>query len=202
MTEELKKPEMTIKDIQAKAEEKHCAVQKALVFIEEFLKEPMCGKCFPCALGSYEARVRLQMLSEGTATSSDIDVIKRIADRMFESSRCKKGKDTADFIINSLKKDISVYEAHISGSCQEGECTELIVYRIIPDLCVMCGICKDICKDNAIIGEKKKPYLSGYLPFEIAQKRCTKCGDCVDACPYAAIEIILSKEAETEPVRA
>jgi NAD-dependent dihydropyrimidine dehydrogenase PreA subunit len=59
----------------------------------------------------------------------------------------------------------------------------------------MCGICQDVCKDNAIIGEKRKPYLSGYLSFEIVQKRCTKCSECIKVCPYNAIEL---KEIKAE----
>jgi len=40
------------------------------------------------------------------------------------------------------------------------------------------------------------PYMSGYLPFEIRQKRCTKCGECIKVCPVDAIEIIEIKTAE------
>jgi len=49
MTQEKKKP-VKMEDVQAKADEKACPVQRSLVFIEEFLAEPMCGKCFPCAM--------------------------------------------------------------------------------------------------------------------------------------------------------
>ena len=58
MTENEKKV-VKMEDVQAKAEEKQCPVQQALVYVEEFLAGPMCGRCFPCSMGSYEARIRL-----------------------------------------------------------------------------------------------------------------------------------------------
>ncbi|NIN07007.1 MAG: 4Fe-4S dicluster domain-containing protein, partial [Armatimonadetes bacterium] len=62
--------------------------------------------------------------------------------------------------------------------------------------CILCGLCKEACKYDAILGEKAEPYLSGYLPFEIRQRRCVKCGDCIKVCPVDAIEIIDIKTAE------
>jgi NAD-dependent dihydropyrimidine dehydrogenase PreA subunit len=80
------------------------------------------------------------------------------------------------------------------------KCSAIFEYNIMPDKCTLCGICLDACKDNAIIGEKTKPHLSGYLPFEIAQKRCTKCGECIKVCPEGAIEFIST--GDKEPVGA
>lgn len=200
MTEE-KKKEIKMEDIRARAEEKKCPVQKSLVFVEEFLAGPMCGKCFPCSLGSYETAVRLRRFIEGIAIDEDIDSIKRIASIMDETSRCKKGKDTAKFIMEKI--DSGEFAVHLAGSCSVGECKDLSEYIIIPGKCTMCGICLDACKDNAIIGEKRKSYLSGYLPFEIVQKRCTKCGECMKVCKYNAVRLVSAKEmAETEPVGA
>jgi ferredoxin len=183
-----------MEDVRVKVEEKKCPVQKSLVFIEEFLAGPMCGKCFPCSLGSYEARIRVKRIIEGTATEEDIDSLKRIASNMLEASMCKKGKDTAKYIMENI--DSSEYTEHLSGICSSKECIELVKYIIIPEQCTMCGICQDVCKDNAIIGEKRKPYLSGYLPFEIIQPRCTKCGDCIKVCPTGAIIIVDVKDRE------
>ena len=188
MTPEETKKEKKLEDIKQEANEKNCPVQRALVFIDEFLKGPMCGRCFPCSLGSYETRVRLRRFTQGTATEEDVDSLKRIADNMFEASLCKKGKDTAKFILENI--DSGEFSGHLSGKCNSGECTTLIKYIIIPEQCTMCGICQEVCKDNAIVGEKKKSYLSGYLPFEIVQKRCTKCGECIKVCPTGAIEIV------------
>ncbi len=184
--------ELKVEDIKTLAEEKGCPLQKALYYITEFLPGPMCGRCFPCALGSYEVKVRLQNIVEGSGTEADIFTIKRIVTEMFEASMCKKGKDTAKFILEWIETD--VYKEHVEGRCRDRECIAFIEYRVIPEMCTMCGICQDICKYNAIIGEKKKPYLSGYLPFEIRQKRCTKCGDCIKVCPTEAIIIVDVKE--------
>ncbi len=199
MTEE-KKKEIKMEDIKTRANEKKCPVQKSLVFIEEFLAGPMCGKCFPCSLGSYEAGIKIKEIIEGTATEEDIVSLKSIASNMLVASRCKKGKDTAKFITENI--DLSEYTEHLSGICSSKECIELVKYIIIPEQCTMCGICQDVCKDNAVIGEKRKSYLSGYLSFEIVQKRCTKCGECIKVCPYGVIKLISSKEmAEKESAK-
>ena len=200
MTEEEKK-EVKMKDVQEKADEKKCPVQRSLVFIEEFLDGPMCGKCFPCSMGTYEERIRLKRVIEGTATEEDIETIKNISSHMQVASMCKKGKDTANYILEQI--NTNEYASHISGECANGECKECIKYIIIPENCTMCGDCLDACKDFAIIGEKKKKFLSGYLPFEIVQKRCTKCGECIKVCKYDAIKQVSAKElAEVEKVGA
>jgi ferredoxin len=198
MTEKDSK-QIKMEDVQAKADEKKCPVQKSMVFMEEFLTGPMCGRCFPCSMGSYEARIRIKKLIDGTATNEDIETIKRISSHMQVTSRCKKGKDTAKYIMENM--DSGEFSAHLSGICASNECVDHIKYVIIPEKCTMCGDCLDACKDNAIIGEKKKTYLSGYLPFEIVQKRCTKCGECIKVCKDGAIKLVSAKEmAEAEKV--
>ncbi len=194
MTQEKEQKEKKLEDIKKEADEKKCPVQKSLYFIEEFLAGPMCGKCFPCSLGSYEARIRLKRVAGGAAADEDIASIKRIASNMLEASRCKKGKDTAKFILDNI--DLKEFTEHVSGICSNNECLEYFKYIIIPEKCTMCGLCFDVCKDNAITGEKRKSYLSGYHPFEIAQKRCTKCGECIKVCPTGAIIVVNSRERE------
>lgn len=194
MSETPKKDETTkkdMKDVLAAVEQIKCAVQRSEKFVEEFLSEPMCGKCHPCALGSYEALVRLKRISGGRGKQEDVDAVRRIAEDMLEGSRCIKGKDTAKFLLEELQT--GSFTEHLEGHCEERECPALIIYRVIPEKCVVCGLCKDACKYYAIQGEKKVSYRSGYIPFEIRQKRCVKCGDCVAACPYGAIEVIEEK---------
>ena len=184
-------PKKDMKDVLAAVENIKCMVQKSQKFVEEFLSEPMCGKCHPCALGSYEALVRLKRISSGIATQGDVAAIQRIADDMLESSRCIKGKDTAKFLLTALKTE--AFSQHLGGHCEEHECPAYVTYRIIPEKCVLCGDCQKACRYNAIQGEKKVSYRTGYLPFEVRQKRCVKCGDCLPACSYGAIEVIEEK---------
>ncbi|MCL4457546.1 MAG: 4Fe-4S binding protein [Nitrospirae bacterium] len=188
--------ELKVEDIKKSAEEKGCPVQKALYYITEFLSGPMCGRCFPCALGTYEAKIRLRNIVEGRGTEADLSAVERIAEDMAEGSLCKKGKDTAKFILEWM--GTGVYKEHIEGRCPSRECAAFIEYRIIPEKCIMCGLCKNVCKYGAILGEKKESYKSGYMPFEIRQKRCVKCGDCISVCPTDAIVIIQKKQVEVE----
>lgn len=189
--------ELKVEDIKKEAEEKRCPVQRTLYYIEKFLSDPMCGKCFPCALGTYEAKTRLKDIISGKGKEADIFVLRRIANEMIVASRCKKGKKTARFILEWMKTEY--FNEHIEGRCPDKECLAYIEYRIDPDKCIMCGECQVVCKFNAITGEKKRHYLSGYLHFEIMRKRCTKCSECIKVCPTNAIEIIdIKAEAEVK----
>ena len=183
-----------VEDIKTEAETKGCPVQKSLYYITGFLAGPMCGKCFPCALGSYETRTILNNIIEGRGSEEDLFSLKKIADEMLISSRCKKGKDTAKFILEW--RDTGVFREHVEGRCPDRICACLSEHRIIPEKCNMCGLCKDVCEYGAIHGEKTKPYRSGYLPYEIRQKKCVNCGECIKVCPTDAIIVIDIKSKE------
>ncbi len=190
----IEKKELKVEDIKQMAEGKGCPVQKALFYVTEFLSGPMCGKCFPCSLGSFEARVRLEKIIEGSGSEEDLAAIRRIASGMAEASMCKKGKDTARFILEWM--ETGVFLEHVHGRCPDEQCPAFIEYRIIPGVCTICGECKEVCKYNAILGEKRKPFKSGCLPFEIRQKRCAKCGECIKVCPSGAIVRIAVRDSE------
>lgn len=184
--------ELKVEEIRAEAESNvKCPVKRGLYYMTAFISGSMCGRCLPCALGSYEAGERLRNLVEGKGKETDLLALKQIMNGMMEGSLCKKGKDTARFVLEWMSTGI--YEEHVEGRCPDEECVSLMEYRIIPGKCVMCGICKEVCSYRAIIGEKKTPYLSGFPPFEIKQKMCVKCGNCLDACTYRAIEVLVGK---------
>jgi MinD superfamily P-loop ATPase len=169
-----------------------CPVRKAAYYVDTFLRDLMCGRCFPCALGTYEAAIILRDIIAGNATQADIDALRRIADVMLMASRCRKGRDSAQFIMEMLKAE--AFAEHITGSCPVRECTFYSEYRIISEQCIMCGECQAVCAYNAVVGEKKVSYLSGYLPFSIISKRCTRCGECLKVCPNDAIRVVDRKD--------
>lgn len=184
-------------EIRKEAEQKACAVQSALTFIEEFIAGLMCGRCYPCSLGTEEAKIRLIRLSQhlDDASESDIQSLKRIASKMIESSYCKKGRDTGRFLIEKITSAEEEFRLHLSGICPKRECISSIEYVINPDLCIACGACAKRCKYDAIKG-KTVEFPAGYLPFEIKQKVCVRCWECVSVCPTGAIEVISKTKEE------
>jgi formate hydrogenlyase subunit 6/NADH:ubiquinone oxidoreductase subunit I len=187
-----------VDDIKNDAESIKCPVERSRYLMAEFLAGPMCGRCFPCSMGSYEARILLKNLMNSNSSEEEVRHIKTIAEEMLVASMCKKGKDIAKYILEWM--DTDVFNKHLEGICPEKTCKSFIEYRIIPEKCTMCGICSKICKYNAIHGEKVKPFMSGFHPFEIRQQKCVKCGDCLDVCPTEAIILVDAKATEAVEV--
>ncbi len=184
-----------VEDIRKEAEQRACTVQKSILLMDDFLKGPMCGRCFPCAFGSYEALVRLRNIEQRQATEADLEALRRIAHEMDWASFCKKGKDVAKFFSEWLESED--FKAHLEGVCPTGECRAYIRYKIIGEKCTNCDECRKVCPDHAIIGQKRKrPYESGLLPYEIRDLRCSRCGKCLEVCPEGAIVVIQRKTGE------
>ena len=189
--------DITVDEIRKDAEEKACAVQRALTFVEEFIAGPMCSRCYPCSLGTEEAKIRLIRLSQhlDDADESDIEALRRIAFYMIEGSYCKKGRDTGRFLAELLESSPEEFRVHLSGICPKRECISSIEYVVNPDLCIACGACKKRCKYDAVEGKTAEPS-EGFLPFEIRKKVCVRCGECVSVCPTGAIEVISRTKEE------
>lgn len=187
-----------LEDIQKEAEERACPVQMMKYFVEEFIEGPMCSKCYPCSLGTAEAMIRLNRLSihPGDAGESDRRALQRIAEQMIDASFCKKGKDTGRFILSTMVRSEEEIRQHLAGICPKKECRGLVEYIIRPESCIMCGKCLEVCQYNAVIGEPRERYRSGYLPFEIRLQRCTRCGECMKVCPTGAIEVVTKSTGE------
>ncbi len=162
-----------------------CPAQRALRHLDAFLADPMCGQCFPCALGTYEARTRLESMTRGEGTDDDVRVLERIAAAVLEGSKCRKGKDAARFLAEAIATP--GFGEHAAGVCQDRECRSLTTYAVASDICVRCGACKAACVNDAIFGEPQQAFRAGYPAFEIRQRRCERCGECAAACPHGAL---------------
>jgi NADH:ubiquinone oxidoreductase subunit F (NADH-binding)/uncharacterized Fe-S center protein/(2Fe-2S) ferredoxin len=199
ITEEKEEPigEITIDEIRRDAEAKSCSVQQALTFIQEFIEGPMCSRCYPCSLGTEEAKIRLIRLSQhlDEASEADIKALKRISAHMIEGSYCKKGRDTGRFLADKIASAEEEFRLHLAEICPKRECISSLEYVINPDLCISCGACAKRCKYNAVKGEIKESPV-GFLPFEIKRTECVRCGECVSVCPTGAIEVISRTKEE------
>ena len=92
-----------VEDIKKEAEEKHCPVQRSLYYIENFLSDSMCGKCFPCAYGTYEAKIRLKNIISGIGTDADFAILRRIAEDARPHQVHRQTWQTRPSNTNSLK---------------------------------------------------------------------------------------------------
>lgn len=168
-----------------------CNVLLMLRHLEKFSDEKMCGKCYPCRIGTEDAIRILRRMVGGAGEEGDVDKLKAIASVMKAASFCKLGRDAGGALADSISEHRIEYEQHISEKlCVQRECDGLITYRIVPYRCTMCGACKKVCEFDAIIGEEFLPYSTENLPYRIIPRRCRNCGICVSACPENAIEVV------------
>lgn len=182
-----------VEDIFKEADLRSCPIQKLLYSLTEFIKDVMCGKCFPCAFGTEEARIISIKLSQYVRgiNEKDVDALKRIGFNLVTGSFCKKGKDMGSFILDTVEPFYEEIKKHIVDKCPYEECVNIVNYFINPDLCNKCGECFRICKYYSII-RKKSPYSPDYFSYEIDQTKCIKCGDCIEVCPENAIDVIVN----------
>lgn len=168
-----------------------CAVLIALEFLRGFAEDKMCGKCLPCMLGVAQMVDILEAITKAEGKEEDIRMLEAISSAVVDTARCKLGKDAAGFILESLTTSREEYEEHIDEKhCAKKSCEALINYSIIPERCTLCGVCKEVCPVDAVVGEKLIPYLSDNRPYYIKGKRCNRCGECLAVCEAGAIEIV------------
>ena len=70
---------------------------------------------------------------------------------------------------------------------------QYLQHVIDPDLCVSCGLCSELCENEAILDNfgrptKMKPRELWKTPI-IDRKTCVGCSLCVEACPMYVLEI-------------
>ncbi len=180
--------------------ESKCSVMGTRLKLEKFYydesKDGMCSKCHPCKLGIYDAIKIFEAIQAGKGIDKYVDQLKRIAVEVKDGGMCKKGKDHADILASFIANNLEDLERHIKGVCTHRECKLLVRYEINASLCTMCDKCREVCKDNAIEGQKKLPYKTGFTPYRIRQRRCTHCGECIKVCPENAV--FVSEEAVLE----
>lgn len=171
-------------------EDERCELLKTLEFFLDFAQEEMCGKCLPCMLGTEQIIELFKKLTRGEGQEQDLDLLEVLSAEVQETARCGRGKKAAGVLADSLLKR-EEYEEHAREKrCPARSCSSLVHYRVIPEKCTMCGLCKEVCPQGAIYGEEYILYLADNEPYYIKASKCDNCGLCLPVCEAGAIELI------------
>ena len=157
-----------------------CMVNLAKFYLE-FTVDESCGKCTPCRIGTKRMLEILQKICDGKGEEEDLDKLEKLALNIKKASLCGLGQTAPNPVLSTLKYFREEYLAHIrEHRCPAGECKALAKYKINPELCKGCGLCKRNCPVGAISGEIKQPHV-------IDEEKCIKCGLCASKCAFKAI---------------
>jgi NADH:ubiquinone oxidoreductase subunit F (NADH-binding)/Pyruvate/2-oxoacid:ferredoxin oxidoreductase delta subunit/(2Fe-2S) ferredoxin len=174
-------------------DEDTCMVDVARYFME-FIQKESCGKCIPCREGTIRLFEILERVTTSAKAVPEIDRlerfngiinIKRLAQSIKDTALCGLGQTAANPVLSTLRYFSDEYEEHIfNNRCPSGECQGMTDYRINPELCKGCTLCKKKCPTGAIVGEVKHPH------YIIADK-CIGCGACEQVCKFKAVGKVL-----------
>ncbi len=157
-----------------------CMVDIARFFLN-FTCDESCGKCTFCRVGNRRLLETLERITAGEGREEDIPFLETLGRQIIDGSLCGLGQTAPNPILTTLRYFRDEYEAHIrDGKCPAGSCRALITFRVDPEACRGCTLCRKACPVGAVSGERGEVHL-------IEQSLCTKCGACFDACPFGAI---------------
>lgn len=136
-------------------DENNCMVDVARYFLE-FTVSESCGKCVPCREGLFQSLKILNAVTKGKASDKDLETLGMLGEIIKDTSLCGLGQTGPNPILTTLRYFKDEYEAHIKEKkCPAGICKALIRF-IISEKCTGCLLCAKKCPVKAISGEAKK----------------------------------------------
>jgi len=139
-------------------DDRTCMVDAAKYCID-FLKEESCGKCTPCREGLIAVSEILGAITRGQATEAQLAELQDLGEVLAGSSFCQLGGTAANPVLSTLKYFREEYLEHIRHKkCPARMCKALIRYEIT-EQCNGCRVCFRNCPTNCITGEKKQRHV-------------------------------------------
>ncbi|MEA4811920.1 MAG: NADH-quinone oxidoreductase subunit NuoF [Anaerolineaceae bacterium] len=136
-------------------DEDTCMVDIARFFME-FTQDESCGKCVPCRVGTRRILETLQRICKGQGKPEDIPLLKELCLQTKQDSLCGLGQGAAGPVISTMEHFMDEYEAHINEKkCPAKVCRDLITFNITEN-CTGCTACARNCPTNAITGIRKE----------------------------------------------
>lgn len=94
-----------------------CVVDLTCSFVR-FALSQSCGKCTPCRVGLNKLAVLLDKVLDGEGTLETLDLIKRTAKMIYQSSDCAIGEEAGRVVYDSIEGYFDDYKEHVtSGNC-------------------------------------------------------------------------------------
>ncbi len=171
-------------------DETDCMVSIARYFLA-FTQQESCGKCTPCRVGTYRMLEIMDRIVEGQGEPEDLERLQELGEWIQETALCALGKSAPNPILTTIRHFRDEYEAHvIEKRCPAGVCYSPGRYRIVEAECLLCGLCQDVCEDDAVRESRAQ--------YRIDPELCIGCGKCKAICPAEAIVIEAEELEEAE----
>ena len=162
-------------------DEDDCMVDVAKYFLS-FTKSESCGKCPPCRVGTWQMYELLDKITSGGGEDGDIERLEKMGRLIVAGSLCGLGSSAPNPVLSTIKYFREEYEEHVHDKfCRARRCQGLGMFRIRPEHCILCGLCKTACAFDAVVELRDR--------FYIDQDYCTKCKACYGVCPTQAIVV-------------
>ena len=136
-------------------DETTCMVDVARFFLD-FTRKESCGKCTHCRIGTHRMLAILERICGGDGLESDIGLLEELSKDISDGSLCALGQTAPNPVLTTIRYFKNEYEAHIvHKKCPALQCKALLKFFINGD-CKGCTLCIKKCPSNAIIGERGK----------------------------------------------